>query len=110
GSAYTANTIDHILRREPGVDFVWLMGGDNLAGFHKWQRWRDIAASVPFAVLDRPGTRHAALASPAAKALAPGRIPSGASHTLLQQSLPAWTYLDIALSDESSTALRGNTR
>ena len=31
------------------------MGADNLAGFHRWQHWRDIAALVPIAVVDRPG-------------------------------------------------------
>ena len=26
--------------RCPGVRFVWLMGADNLAQFHRWQNWR----------------------------------------------------------------------
>ena len=26
-------------RRRPGVRFVWIMGADNLAGFHHWQGW-----------------------------------------------------------------------
>lgn len=106
GSAFTANTIKHLTRKSSGVQFVWLMGGDNLADFHRWERWRDIAAMVPIAVLDRPGTRHKALSSPAAKSLASHQIPPHAAQALTQDEPPIWTYLDIPLSSQSSTALR----
>jgi len=109
GSSYTANTIRHILAHAPGVQFVWLMGGDNLASFHRWERWQEIAAAVPLAILDRPGARLKALASPAAHALAAGRIPSSAARTLASRKPPAWTYLDIPLSDASSTDLRNKS-
>ena len=36
GTHYTANTIAALKRRAPGVRFVWLMGADNLAQFHRW--------------------------------------------------------------------------
>lgn len=108
GSPYTANTIDHILRKSRGAQFVWLMGGDNLAEFHHWKHWREIAEAVPIAVLDRPGARHKALASPAAKYLASAQLPPHAANRLLLEELPAWTYLDIPLSSLSSTALRNN--
>ena len=58
----------------PGVHFVWVMGADNLAGFDRWQHWRDIARLVPIAVVDRPGWRLRALASPAATSLARYRV------------------------------------
>jgi len=47
---------DHQLSRAqlPGVHFVWIMVR-NLRHFHRWQRWRDIAALVPIAVIDRLG-------------------------------------------------------
>ena len=40
GTPYTAATIAFLKRRYPGVHFVWVMGADNLASFHRWQRWR----------------------------------------------------------------------
>ena len=75
GTPYTYETLRYVTRRFPGMHFVWVMGADNLAGFHRWQRWRDIARLVPMAVVDRPGWRLAALASPAA--LQPGPLPGG---------------------------------
>ena len=106
GSTYTANTIEYLIRRARGAEFVWLMGGDNLTGFHKWERWRDIVAKVPIAVLDRPGTRHKALSSPAAKFLAAHQVPPHAANMLTQEQPPIWTFLDIPLSNASSTAIR----
>ncbi len=61
GTRYTAQTLAALRRQYPGVNFVWLMGADNLAQFHKWQDWRTIMMSVPVGVLARPGIgyRHA---------------------------------------------------
>ncbi|HZV20147.1 MAG TPA: nicotinate-nucleotide adenylyltransferase, partial [Hyphomicrobiales bacterium] len=39
GTAYTACTLRYLRRRFPGVRFVWLMGADNLASFHRWNEW-----------------------------------------------------------------------
>ncbi len=55
GTNYTYATIRYLVQRCPGVHFVWIMGADNLRHFHRWQRWRDIAALVPIAVVDRLG-------------------------------------------------------
>lgn len=65
GTRYTVDTLRALLRRYPGRRFVWLMGADNLAQFHRWKDWRAIARSLPIAVIARPGYDHAALASPA---------------------------------------------
>jgi nicotinic acid mononucleotide adenylyltransferase len=35
--------------RRPQVRFVWIMGADSLASFHRWRGWREIAARMPFA-------------------------------------------------------------
>lgn len=62
---YTIDTLRKIVRRYPHRDFVWIMGADNLAQFHKWRRWRDIARLMPIAVIARPGYDDDALAAPA---------------------------------------------
>jgi nicotinate-nucleotide adenylyltransferase len=41
--------------RFPRRRFVWLMGADNLAQFHLWKDWREIAGEMPIAVIARPG-------------------------------------------------------
>ena len=106
GSPYTYETLRYVTRRLPGVHFVWVMGADNLAGFDRWQRWREIARLVPMAVVDRPGWRLKALASPAAGSLARYRVPETLAAGLPLMTPPAWTLLSTRLSDASSTALR----
>ncbi len=106
---YTAATLGFLGARYPGATFIWVMGADNLAGFHRWQHWRSIAASMPIAVVDRPGWRLQALASPAARALSHNRIPEGAAAILGTQARPRWTLLSTRLSHASSTKLRNGS-
>jgi nicotinate-nucleotide adenylyltransferase len=86
------------------------MGGDNLAGFHRWRHWRTIQETMPVAVLDRPGWRHRALASQAAAAYRAAQVPEGAARTLPLLDPPAWVFLSIPLSNLSSTVLRARQR
>lgn len=110
GQSYTYATLTHLTTRIPGVHFVWVMGADNLASFNRWRRWRDIAELVPIAVVDRPGWRFKALASPAAVRLMPFRVPETAAGGLATMHPPAWVFLSTRLSGASSTALRGTVR
>jgi nicotinate-nucleotide adenylyltransferase len=52
---YTVDTLAKLVRRYPDRRFIWLMGADNLAQFHRWRQWRRIARTVPIAVIARPG-------------------------------------------------------
>jgi nicotinate-nucleotide adenylyltransferase len=106
GSDLTLDTIAALTSRLASLRFVWIMGGDNLASFHRWHRWRRIADLVPIAVIDRPGATHAALRSVAAQGLARFRIPESAAATLAERRPPAWVYLHGRRSSLSSTALR----
>lgn len=106
GTAYTAATVEFLARRYPATRFVWLMGADNLASFHRWHRWRDIAGCLPIAVIDRPGWRMRALASATARSLAASRLPEQVARRLAETRPPAWTLLSGPLSTLSSTALR----
>jgi len=106
GSPYTAVTLQFLKRRYPSVQFVWIMGADNLATFHRWQDWRAIAAMMPIAVVDRPDYRLKALASKTAKALDRSRLPESEARGLVSQNPPAWVMLTNPLSPHSSTAIR----
>jgi nicotinate-nucleotide adenylyltransferase len=106
GTRYTVDTIAWLVRRFPQVRFVWIMGADNLRQFHRWENWRGIAARVPLAVVDRGGIGPAALAAPAAHALAGRRIPEGNARRLSGSAPPAWTYLHGLKSPISSSGLR----
>jgi nicotinate-nucleotide adenylyltransferase len=106
GTRYTVDTIIHLRRRVSGVHFVWIMGADNLAQFHRWQNWRRIAAEVPIAVIDRPPQSFRALAAPAAQALARYRLPENQAARLADQQAPAWVFLTGLKLNLSSTGLR----
>ena len=95
----------HLRRRVSGVRFVWIMGADNLAQFHRWKNWRRIAAEVPIAVIDRPPQSFRALAAPAAQALARYRLPENQAARLPDQHAPAWVFLTGMKSNLSSTGL-----
>jgi nicotinate-nucleotide adenylyltransferase len=106
GTRYTIDTIRYLRRRASGLHFVWIMGADNLAQFHRWQNWRDIASEVPIAVIDRPPQSFRALASPAARALARYRLPDNQTATLADHRAPAWVFLTGLKLSLSSTGLR----
>jgi nicotinate-nucleotide adenylyltransferase len=105
GARYSYDTIRYLLSRCPQVHFVWIMGADNLASFHRWQNWRGIAAVVPIAVVDRLGPSLDAMASVAGQALR-HRIAERAAASLPGRRPPAWAYLYGLKSPLSSTALR----
>jgi nicotinate-nucleotide adenylyltransferase len=106
GTRYTVDTITYLRRRLSGVRFVWIMGADNLAQFHRWQNWRRIASEVPIAVIDRPPQSFRALSAPAAQALARYRIPENQAVRLADQHPPAWVFLTGTKLSLSSTGLR----
>jgi len=106
GTRYTVDTITYLRRRAAGLRFVWIMGADNLAQFHRWQNWRRIAAEVPIAVIDRPPHSFRALAAPAAQALARYRLQENQAGRLADHNAPAWVFLTGMKSNLSSTGLR----
>lgn len=103
---YTAQTLDFVKTRNPGVHFVWIMGADNLRHFHRWQNWRGIARTFPIAVIDRPGSTLAYLSSKMAKAYSHARIDEDDAAVLPFMRAPAWTFIHGPRSSLSSSAIR----
>lgn len=110
GTNYTYGTISYLIRSCPGVRFVWIMGADNLRHFHRWQRWREIAALVPIAVVDRLGPSLYSIAGVAGQALGRARLPEAMARVLAERKPPGWIYLHGLKSPLSSTALRAARR
>jgi nicotinate-nucleotide adenylyltransferase len=106
GTRYTVDTVNYLRRRASGLRFVWIMGADNLAQFHRWQNWRRIANQVPIAVIDRPPQSFRALTAPAAQALARYRLPENEARRLADHRAPAWVFLTGLKMNLSSTGLR----
>ncbi|HEY3814326.1 MAG TPA: nicotinate-nucleotide adenylyltransferase [Caulobacteraceae bacterium] len=105
---YTVDTLRALKARYPGVHFVWIMGGDNLASFHRWRGWTDIFHLMPIAVIARPGSLLDSRFAPATRKFAHARLPSRAGALLPTAKTPAWIYLRAPLNAASSTAIRAS--
>ena len=105
-SPFTVDTIRFLKRRYPSVNFVWLMGADNLAQFHLWKDWREIAAEMPIAVVNRPGYDDGALASPAMAWLRAYRLTAAEFRNRDEWSAPALIELRFDPDPRSATELR----
>ena len=106
GTRFTADTLARVARLYPQHDFVWIMGADNLAGFHRWQHWRTIARTMPIAVVARPGYDGDALAAPAMGWLRRFRRPARQATRWAEWSVPALVLLRFRPDRTSATQLR----
>ncbi len=106
GTRYTADTLRALKALFPRRRFVWLMGADNLAQFHLWKNWRQIAREMPIAVVARPGYDDAALASPAMAWLRRYRLAAAGFRNRGEWSAPALIELRFDPDPRSATEIR----
>ncbi len=106
GTRFTAETLARLRAIYPGVRFVWLMGADNLAQFHRWDRWETIMETVPVGVIARPGSRVQGRLSKAAERFERYRVPAEASWLLGRMPAPAWCFVNVPMNNLSSSAIR----
>ena len=108
GTRYTAETLAVLQDTCPQARFVWLMGADNLAQFHRWKDWQEIMARVPVGVLARPGDRIEARTAKAAQVFRHAQLHPHNSRALSRLDAPVWAFLNVPMQDVSSTQLRKN--
>lgn len=106
GTRYTVDSLRALRRRYPNRQFIWLMGADNLAQFHKWKDWRSIAALVPIAVVTRPGYDGLARAARAMGWLRRFVRPAAKARQWTQWRTPALVLLKLPPDPTSATSLR----
>src|SRR5690606_18466300 len=106
GTRFTAATLERLRVLYPGVRFVWLMGADSLADFHRWDRWQWILSHVPVGVLARPGQRISARTSVAAARFERFRLPGRQAQLLGRLDSPVWCFVNIPMNAMSSSAIR----
>ena len=106
GTPYTAQTIARLKVLRPSLRIIWIMGADNLAGFHKWQDWRSLVGTVPVAIVNRPGSSLSPMSAPMAKAYENYRLPEEMAALLPDMEPPAWTFLHAPLDASSSSKMR----
>ena len=103
---YTVDTVRALLRKYPRRRFIWLMGADTVAQFHRWKDWRDLAQLVPIAVLPRPGYDEDARAARAMGWLSRFVRPETQAKCWTEWSPPAILFLRLPTNPTSATALR----
>jgi nicotinate-nucleotide adenylyltransferase len=106
GTRTTAETLASLGPMLRQGRFVWIMGADSFAGLHRWNRWKELPARLPLAVLDRPGQSLKALTSPAARLLARRKLRRSKAAKLIETKPPCWVFLKLPLRSESSSAIR----
>jgi nicotinate-nucleotide adenylyltransferase len=109
-SQYTIDIVRALKARFPGVHFVWVMGADSLASFHRWRGWTQILHELPVAIVSRPWISLKSRFAPAARRYAGFRIPSAQAASLPGRTPPAWVFLPGPLNFQSSTALRARLK
>ena len=103
---YTIDTLRALRRLYPKRRFIWLMGADNLAQFHRWKDWRKIATVVPIAVIARPGYDGAARAARAMGWLRRFVRPVAEAKQCTKWRTPALVFLRLPPDPTSATSLR----
>ncbi len=109
GTHYTIDTLRRLVR-DRRFRFVWLIGADNLAQFHRWRRWEEIFRTVAVAVFERAPYSYRALASPAARRFAGVRIGEKEARRLAELAPPRWVFVRLRPHPASGTALRAAWR
>lgn len=107
GTHITYEVLRGLKKRFPEDRFIWVMGADNLAGFHTWENSEDIIENFPIAVVDRPPYTDEALNGPTAlkfqflRAACPGELVS---------MNRGWCFLESPQVDISSSKLLARLR
>lgn len=103
---YTIDTLKKLKELYPDTNFIWLMGADNLADFHRWKSWREIMHTVPVAVFARNHYALKALYGKAGRTFRLYRTDSRFASRLARMRPPTWVFLPIREHPASSTAIR----
>ena len=105
-SNYSYKTINYILCHYKNIKFFWLMGADNLIGFHKWQNWQKIFNNMSIVIFKRHGYNTKALKSIASKKYKYSRILNSKIKFTDFEHLPSWTIIENKEVKISSTEIR----
>ena len=106
-SRYTHETVQKLQERFSSTQFVWICGMDNAHIFHKWDRWKSLAASLPIVFIARPPSLGLIKNCPV-RMLGPQSKHCflDTMHTFSKEKSRMYWMLDTKMVDMSSTYLR----
>lgn len=110
GTRYTIDSLRAITSHFPHVNFVWLMGDDNLQTFHLWKSWQEIFRLLPIAVFRRSEYVVSRARCEAAAFFANAEVPVASVEDLAVSKPPAWVVLDNELNPLSATQIRQSSQ
>jgi len=105
-SKYSYQTIKYLNAYYKNINFLWLMGADNLINFHKWQNAHRIFNEIPIVVFRRYGYNEKALKSYTSNFYKNFRLSSKNINIESFYKLPAWTVIQNKEIKISSTEIR----
>ncbi len=103
---FTADTLPQLVALFPDVQFVWIMGADNLIQIDQWEDWQSIFSTLPIAAFARPPYSDSMLACKAVERFAESQVEQARGVELADMPPPAWIYFDTPLHPESATRIR----
>ena len=105
---YSFQLLKFLKRRNSHINFIWVMGEDNIIQFHLWKNWHWIANNVKIAVIARGSNRSIVNSSTFAQKYKAFRLRGIQSAQLQQFKPPIWCIVDSKKINLSSTDLRLN--
>ena len=105
-SKYSYQTIKYLNQNYNNINFMWLMGADNLINFHKWQNADKIFKEIPIVVFRRYGYNEKALKSYTSNLYKNFKLDSKNINIEKFNNLPAWTIIKNKEIKISSTEIR----
>ena len=105
---YSFQLLKFLKRRNSHINFILVMGEDNIIHFHLWKNWRWIANNVKIAVIARGSNRPLVNSSTFALKYRAFRLKSRQSAQLQHCKAPVWCVVDSKKINLSSTDMRLN--
>ncbi len=102
-TALTHQTTTLLRQRMHGTRLVWIMGGDNMMGFHQWSRPCVISRNMAIAVVNRPGARAIRASKGAAIA---GQYITPRQMRARHYPAKHWCYIQGRMNNQSATRIR----
>ena len=107
---YSFQLLKFLKRRNRHVNFIWVMGEDNIIHFHLWKNWQWIANNVKIAVIARGSNRSLVNSSTFALKYRAFRLRGRQAAKLQYFKPPIWCVVDSKKIDISSTDIRLNAK
>ena len=105
-SSYAIDNINYFKKKYSKVNFVWIMGVDNIENFHQWKDWKSIFKKIPIAVFNRPFYSTNLFKSKSFNLFKKYRILKSKSKNLKSIRTPSWVFINGWVNYQSSTNLK----